>query len=104
MAPRQPDGISSSAWAAARHSNFRRNIYHEKRGYLEIYERNIELEKIADFKAVAGFGIEAKNQNGDKILIGNRKMMEQNNIEIKSSQDEQSLISERKQYIICFNK
>lgn len=67
-------------------------------------ERNIELEKIADFKAVAGFGIEAKNQNGDKILIGNRKMMEQNNIEIKSSQDEQSLISERKQYIICFNK
>ena len=67
-------------------------------------ERNVELEKIADFKAVAGFGIEAKNQNGDKILIGNRKMMEQNNIEIKSSQDEQSLISERKQYIICFNK
>ena len=67
-------------------------------------ERNIELEKIADFKAIAGFGIEAKNQDGDKILIGNRKMMEQNNIEIKSPQDEQSLISERKQYIVRFNK
>ena len=67
-------------------------------------ERNIELERIVDFKAIAGFGIEAKNQNGDKILIGNRKMMEQNNIEIKSPQDEQSLINERKQYIVCCNK
>ena len=56
-------------------------------------EQKIELEDVKSFKAIPGFGLEALI-NGNKYLIGNRKLMEQNNITISSVQDEENLINE----------
>ena len=57
-------------------------------------EEKIELEDVKNFKAIPGFGLEASTKEDNKYLIGNRKLMEQNNIAISSAQDEESLINE----------
>lgn len=57
-------------------------------------EEKIELEDLKKFKAIAGFGIEAIMQNGDKYLIGNRKLMIENNITIENEQDEKNLVND----------
>lgn len=56
-------------------------------------EQKIELEDVQNFKAIPGFGLEAST-NGNRYLIGNRKLMEQNNIAISSAQDEENLIND----------
>ena len=57
-------------------------------------EEKIELEDLKEFKAIAGFGIEAIMQNDDKYLIGNRKLMLENNIIIENEQDEKDLVND----------
>ena len=57
-------------------------------------EEKIELEELKEFKAIAGFGVEATMPNGDKYLIGNRKLMTENNIIIQNEQDEIQLVNE----------
>lgn len=56
-------------------------------------EKGIELEEIEEFKAIPGYGVSAKSQN-DEYFIGNRKLMEENDIEIKNSEDEINLTNE----------
>lgn len=57
-------------------------------------EERTELEDVKSFKAIPGFGLEASTKEDNKYLIGNRKLMEQNNIAISSAQDEEDLINE----------
>ncbi len=57
-------------------------------------EEKIELEDVKSFKAIPGFGLEASTKEDNKYLIGNRKLMEQNNISISSVQDEENLIND----------
>ena len=54
-------------------------------------EHQIILEDITEFKEIAGHGIYGKMKNGDELLVGNSKLMEQNNIQIKNINDEQNL-------------
>ncbi len=42
---------------------------------------NEKLEAVNEFKAIPGYGIEGTIEN-DKYIIGNRKLMEQQNIEV----------------------
>ena len=53
----------------------------------------IELEEIADFKAIPGYGVSAK-VNEKRYLIGNKKLMLENNITILQEQNELELVSE----------
>ena len=53
----------------------------------------IELEEIADFKAIPGYGVSA-TVNEKRYLIGNKKLMLENNIAILQEQDELDLVSE----------
>ena len=57
-------------------------------------EERIELEEIKEFKAIPGFGVEGIKQNGDKYLIGNKKLMVENNIKISNEQDEKDLVNQ----------
>lgn len=57
-------------------------------------EDNISLIDVKDFKAIPGFGIEGNIPNEKHYLIGNKKLMLENNIELTNSGDEQKLISE----------
>ena len=57
-------------------------------------EEKIELEELKEFKAIAGFGVEATMQNDDKYLIGNRKLMTENGVIIPNEQDEQQLVND----------
>lgn len=57
-------------------------------------EEKIELEDLKEFKAIAGFGVEATMQNDDKYLIGNRKLMTENGVIIPNEQDEIELVNE----------
>ena len=45
----------------------------------EAKERKIELERVRKFENLAGLGVTAE-YNGEKYFIGNKKLMEQNNI------------------------
>ena len=49
----------------------------------EAEDKNLELKKIEDFKAVPGHGIEVTIEGKD-ILLGNKKLMIENNIDIES--------------------
>lgn len=60
----------------------------------EAQSRNIELEEVTDFRAVAGFGVIAQNLKGEKIYIGNSKLMKENNIKIENIEDEKKLTSD----------
>lgn len=57
-------------------------------------EKNIKLEEIQEFKAVAGFGVMGKTKDGETILIGNSKFMKENGIDIIDRADEQMLVNE----------
>ena len=57
-------------------------------------EDKIKLEEIKEFKAIPGFGVEGITQNGDKYLIGNKKLMTENNIKIDNEQDEKDLVNQ----------
>ena len=57
-------------------------------------EEKIEFEDLKEFKAIAGFGVEAIMQNNDKYLIGNRKLMTENGVIIPNEQDEQQLVND----------
>ena len=57
-------------------------------------EEKIELEDLKEFKAIAGFGVEAIMKNDDKYLIGNRKLMTENGVIIADEQDEQQLVND----------
>ena len=56
--------------------------------------KNINLEEIADFKAIPGYGVSGKTLNGDDFLIGNSKLMEENNVQIQNKQDAENLVSD----------
>ena len=47
----------------------------------EAKERKIELEKVKEFQNLAGLGVTAL-YNGEKYIIGNKKLMEQNGVEL----------------------
>lgn len=57
-------------------------------------QENIELEEIKEFEAIAGYGVSGKTLNGDSLLIGNNKLMEENGIKIENPEDEQNLIQD----------
>lgn len=57
-------------------------------------EDNIRLIDVKDFKAIPGFGIEGKTADEKHYLIGNKKLMLENNVELTNSEDEQELISD----------
>lgn len=57
-------------------------------------EDNIRLIDVKDFKAIPGFGIEGKTADEKHYLIGNKKLMLENNVELANSEDEQKLISD----------
>ncbi len=56
-------------------------------------EKGIDLEEIGEFEAIPGYGVKAKIED-KKYFIGNRKLMEEQNIEIKNDEDEIKLVSE----------
>lgn len=56
-------------------------------------KNQIEIEEVIEFKAIPGYGVYAKYKD-DEYLIGNRKLMEENNIQIKENNDENKLTSE----------
>ena len=55
-------------------------------------ERKIKLKKVKEFQSLAGLGVTAL-YNGEKYLIGNKKLMEQNGVEIieQVEKDEEKL-------------
>lgn len=57
-------------------------------------EDNIRLIDVKDFKAIPGFGIEGKTADEKHYLIGNKKLMLENNVELTNREDEQKLISD----------
>ena len=57
-------------------------------------EDNISLIDVKNFKAIPGFGIEGKTSDEKHYLIGNKKLMLENNVELANSEDEQKLISD----------
>ncbi len=57
-------------------------------------KKNIELEDIQEFEAISGYGVSGKTKNGDVLLIGNSKLMKENNISIKNLNDEQQLMND----------
>lgn len=56
---------------------------------------NEKLEAVNEFKAIPGYGIDGTIEN-DKYIIGNRKLMEQQNIEVSEEyeKDEQALVED----------
>ena len=60
-------------------------------------EEKIELDQINNFKAIAGYGVGAEIQEQEKshnYLIGNKKLMKENNIQILKEDDETELVTE----------
>ena len=60
-------------------------------------EEKIELDQINNFKAIAGYGVVAEIQEQEKshnYLIGNKKQMKENNIQILKEDDETELVTE----------
>lgn len=60
-------------------------------------EEKIELDQINNFKAIAGYGVRAEIQEQEKshnYLIGNKKLMKENNIQILKEDDETELVTE----------
>ena len=53
-------------------------------------ENNIDLEEVKDFKAIVGYGITGKIKD-NIFYVGNRKLMEDNKIEISNNKDEDYL-------------
>ena len=59
----------------------------------EAKNQKIELEDVEEFKSIPGYGLSA-NINQNKYLIGNKKLMLENNITISQEQDELNLVSD----------
>ena len=57
----------------------------------EAKNQKIELEDVEEFKSIPGYGVSA-NINQNKYLIGNKKLMLENNITISQEQDELNLV------------
>lgn len=60
-------------------------------------EEKIELDQINKFKAIAGYGVVAEIKEQEKshnYLIGNKKLMKENNIQILKEDDETELVTE----------
>ena len=57
----------------------------------EAKKQKIELEEIVEFKAIPGYGVSA-TVNGKRYIIGNKKLMLENNITISQEQDELELV------------
>lgn len=55
-------------------------------------DKKIQFDEIKNSEVIPGFGIKGENQKGDCILIGNRKLMEQNGVKIENSPDEEYLV------------
>ena len=54
-------------------------------------EKNIELVEVENFKNIAGFGVSAEYKDAE-FLIGNRKLMQENNVDISEAiEDEEEL-------------
>lgn len=53
----------------------------------------IETKEVSDFKAIPGYGVKA-TLDGKEYLIGNKKMMLENNIHINNDEDELKLVSD----------
>ena len=53
--------------------------------------KKLNLLEIEDFKAIAGFGIEGKDLDENRYLIGNKKLMISNNITLENEKDEEEL-------------
>ena len=56
-------------------------------------ERKLEIGDVKGFKAIPGYGVSAK-ANDSYYLIGNKKLMQENNIKIENDQDEVDLVCE----------
>ena len=56
-------------------------------------DSNLKIEECSEYKTIAGYGVEGTISN-NKYLIGNQKLMIQNNIEIKNTQNEEELVNE----------
>ncbi len=57
-------------------------------------EKNIDLKDVTNFEAIAGYGVKAQITNEEKILIGNRKLLEENGIQTDKEIDEELLKTE----------
>ena len=57
----------------------------------EAKNQKIELEDVEEFKSIPGYGVSA-NISQNKYLIGNKKLMLENNITISQEQDELNLV------------
>lgn len=60
----------------------------------EAAEKDVEIKKLEYFKAIPGEGIAVKIDGSD-ILLGNRKLMEKNNIEIKAVEENSHELAEQ---------
>ena len=56
-------------------------------------DSNLKIEECSEYKTIAGYGVEGIISD-NKYLIGNQKLMIQNNIEIKNTQNEEELVNE----------
>jgi len=56
-------------------------------------KENLETLKIEKFKAIPGYGIEVEF-DGSRVLLGNRKMMEENSILLITLEDESDRLAE----------
>lgn len=59
----------------------------------EAKNQKIELEDVEEFKSIPGYGVSA-NISQNKYLIGNKKLMLENNITVSQEQDELNLVSD----------
>jgi Cu+-exporting ATPase len=56
-------------------------------------QKNIKILDVTNFQAIAGYGVKANIQENE-YLIGNRKLMIENSIEIENDKDEEKLTKE----------
>lgn len=64
-------------------------------------DKKIQFDEIKNSEVIPGFGIKGENQKGDCILIGNRKLMEQNDVKIENNSDEEYLVQNRNSLIFA---
>ena len=56
-----------------------------------VTENNINIEKVKDFHTISGSGVYAKIKD-DEYYIGNKKLMQENNVQILNEKDELELV------------
>ncbi|MCC0643425.1 copper-translocating P-type ATPase [Clostridioides sp. ZZV14-6150] len=55
-------------------------------------DKNIQIEKVDNFKAIPGAGIQV-TINNENILLGNRKLMNDNNINLKDLEEKSNILA-----------